>query len=77
LGNAIDKELKWVELTDTQQKEAILHAGLHETFAHNYTEMGNAIRTGIMQAHARESKPAFMSIKLEDFAKEFAAAFQA
>jgi uncharacterized protein YbjT (DUF2867 family) len=77
LGKSIGKDLNWVEFTDDQQKQGLLGAGLSETHAASYTEMGNALRTGLMQADVRKNKPALSSIKLEDFAKEFAAAFQA
>jgi uncharacterized protein YbjT (DUF2867 family) len=77
LGKSIGKDLNWVEFTDDQQKQGLLGAGLPETHATGYTEMGNALRTGLMQADARKKKPALSAIKLEDFAKEFAAAFKA
>jgi nucleoside-diphosphate-sugar epimerase len=75
LGNAIGKELQWVVFTDEQQKQGMLQAGLSETHAQGYTQMGIALREGLMQADARKHKPALASIKLEDFAKEFASAF--
>jgi uncharacterized protein YbjT (DUF2867 family) len=75
LGNAIDKNLNWLTFTDDQQKAGLLGAGLSETHASAFTEMGNALRVGTMQAEARANKPALSSIKLEDFAQEFAKAF--
>ncbi|MFZ6013165.1 MAG: NmrA family NAD(P)-binding protein [Bacteroidota bacterium] len=76
LGKAIGKDLQWVSFTDEQQKEGLLQAGLSETHASSYTQMGKALREGIMQADARKNKPSALSpTKLEDFAKEFAAAF--
>lgn len=75
IGKAIDKPLNWVVFTDEQQKQGLLQAGLSETHAHAYTEMGQALREGVMQADARKNKPALSAIKLEDFAKEFAAIF--
>ena len=77
LGKAIGKNLNWVTFTDDQQKTGLLQAGLSETHAGGYTEMGHALRDGSMQRHARESKPTFSSVKLEDFATEFAKAFSA
>jgi uncharacterized protein YbjT (DUF2867 family) len=76
LGKSIGKELKWVEFTDEQQKQGLLQAGLSETHAHHYTEMGKAIREGVMQADARKNKPSFSETKLENFAKEFAKVFE-
>lgn len=77
LGKAIGKDLNWVEFTDDQQLQGLLGAGLAPSIANGYTEMGNAIRTGTMQAHAIKNKPALVSTKLEDFAKEFALVFNA
>lgn len=76
LGKAIGKEISWVEFTDEQQRQGLLQAGLSETHADNYTAMGKALREGIMQSDARRNTPAFSSTKLEDFAREFAAAYK-
>jgi hypothetical protein len=48
---------------------------LSETHADGYTEMGKALREGYMQDDVRKIKPAFSKVKLEDFSKEFSAAF--
>ena len=77
LGKAIHKDLKWVVFTDEQQKQGLLQAGLSETHSNGYTEMGKAMRDGLMQEDARKNKPALSSIKLKDFAVEFAEAFNA
>jgi uncharacterized protein YbjT (DUF2867 family) len=78
LGKAIGKDLNWVVFTDEQQKQGLLQAGLSETHSQGYTDMGKALREGIMQEHARKHKPSIVSpTKLEDFAKEFALAFNA
>jgi uncharacterized protein YbjT (DUF2867 family) len=77
LGKAIHKNLKWVVFTDEQQKQGMLQAGLSETHANGYTEMGKALHDGLMQEDARKNKSAFSATKLEDFAEEFAAAFNA
>jgi len=76
LGKAIGKDVNWVMFTDDQQKQGLLQAGLPETIAQNYTDMGKAIREGFMQAEARKNKPALSPTKLEDFAMEFAEAFR-
>jgi len=77
LGKAIGKELNWVEFTDEQQKQGLLQAGLPETHAEGYTQMGKALREGTMQADARKNKPTLSPTKLEDFAAEFKIAFTA
>jgi uncharacterized protein YbjT (DUF2867 family) len=75
IGQSIGKEINWVEFTDEQQKQGLLGAGLSETHAEGYTTMGKALREGVMQEDARKNKPSFASIKLEDFAQEFARAY--
>jgi uncharacterized protein YbjT (DUF2867 family) len=77
IGKAIGKELNWVVFSDEQQKSGMLQAGLSETHADGYATMGKALRDGAMQQGARKNLPAFGKTKLEDFAKEFALAFQA
>ncbi len=76
LGKAINKELSWIVFTDEEQRQGLLKAGLSETHAQGYTEMGKALRNGVMQNDARKNKPELSPIKLEDFASEFAAAFK-
>jgi uncharacterized protein YbjT (DUF2867 family) len=75
LGKAIGKDLNWVVFTDDQQKQGMVQAGLSETHAEGYTQMGVALREGFMQADARKHSLSFERTKLEDFAKEFAVAF--
>jgi uncharacterized protein YbjT (DUF2867 family) len=75
LGKAIGKEFPWVEFTDAQQLDGLLKAGVPETHASAYTEMGNAIRTGKMQEEVINLAPTGKT-KLEDFAKEFAKAYK-
>jgi uncharacterized protein YbjT (DUF2867 family) len=78
LSNAINKPgTPWVTFTDEQAMSGMLQAGLPETLAKGYTELGTAIRTGEAQADYWKHKPALGKVKLEDFAKEFAAAFNA
>ena len=77
LGNAIDKPLNWVVFTDEQQKQGLLQAGLGETHAQGYADLGQSLRSGRMQADAKLHKPTPGNIKLEQFAKEFAGAFAA
>lgn len=75
LGKAIGKDLPWVVFTDEQQKQGLLQAGLSETHAQGYTDLGRSIREGYMQIDARKNKPVLGRTKLEDFAREFAAVF--
>jgi uncharacterized protein YbjT (DUF2867 family) len=78
IGKAINKpDLQWIVFTDEQNLEGAKQAGLNEEVAKNYTEMGSAIRTGEMNAEYNKNKPLFSKINLEEFAKEFAKAFDA
>lgn len=77
LGKAIGKEnLPWITFSDEQMKAGLLQAGLAEVFAEGYTEMGIALRRGEMEADYWKNKPETPgAVKLEDFAKEFAAVY--
>lgn len=77
LGVAIGKpDLPWVEFTDTQSLDGMKQAGLPEEIAELYTEMGSGFRNGTIAAHFLSDYSAVEGrIKLEDFAKEFAAKF--
>lgn len=77
LSIAVGKNASWVEFTDEQAKAGMLQAGLGETHASSFVEMGHALRTGLMQVDYWKSTPVKGKIKLEDFAKEFAAAYNA
>lgn len=79
LGAAIGKpDLQWVAFPDDQAYAGMLQAGFPEEPARNYVEMGRAIDSGILWEHYLNNKPSvFSNIKLEDFAPEFAAAFNA
>jgi uncharacterized protein YbjT (DUF2867 family) len=78
LGSAVGKpELPWVLFTDDQAYNGMVQAGLPENMAKNYVEMGAAMRSGKMWEDFLNHRPAqFGKTKLEDFAKDFAAAFK-
>ncbi|TFF29694.1 hypothetical protein [Mucilaginibacter psychrotolerans] len=76
LGKAIGKpDLKWVEFTDEQSLQGMLQAGLPQEFSRSYTEMGAAVREGILWDDYLRHKPEFSKTKLEDFAGEFSAVY--
>lgn len=77
LGSSIGKtDIAWVEFTDEQSLGGILQSGLSQTIADGYTEMGKAIRSKAMESDYLNNKPSELGkVKLEDFAKEFALAF--
>ncbi len=77
MGTAIGKEdLPWVEFDDTQAYEGMVGAGLSPEMARNYVEMGTAIRSEVLweDFEAKGIVPVG-KIKLEDFAAQFAAAY--
>lgn len=78
LGKAAGKpDLPWVFFTDEQSYEGMISAGLPEAAAAKYTEMGRAIRTGMLWEDFHRNRPAkFGKTKLEDFAKIFALVYQ-
>lgn len=75
LGNAIGKKFPWVVFTDEQQKEGLLGAGLSATHAAGYVDMGAALRSGKMQEEAVKQPLEKDGVRLEEFAKAFAAAY--
>jgi uncharacterized protein YbjT (DUF2867 family) len=77
LGAAVGKpELPWVEFTDEQAYGGMTQAGLPEGMAKKYMEMGSALRNGKMQEDYWKNRPQQPGkTRLEDFAKNFAAAY--
>jgi hypothetical protein len=53
----------------------MLQSGMHNEVANNYVSLGRAIREGKMQADYWKSKSGLGKVKLEEFVKEFAAAY--
>jgi hypothetical protein len=53
----------------------MIQAGLPEEIAKNYGEMGHGFNTGIIESDYWKHRPELRRRKLEDFAKEFAAAY--
>lgn len=77
LGGAIGKpELPWIAFTDEQVTQGMVQAGLPEEIAGLYTELGIGFRQGkLTDDFVKSGSPVDGKVKLEDFAKEFAAAF--
>lgn len=77
LGAAIGKPaLPWVEFTDDQSLQGMIQAGLPEEMAGLYTEMGKGLKEGKLTSDFEQSgSPVTGKVKLEDFAKSFAAKF--
>jgi uncharacterized protein YbjT (DUF2867 family) len=79
IGSTIGKpSLPWVVFTNDQSKAGMLQAGLPEEITKNYVEMGDALHSGRMMEDYWKNHPSTLGkIKLEDFAKTFAAVYNA
>ena len=78
LGTAIGKsDLPWIDFKDEDALGGMLGAGLPEEIAKNFVEMGQSVRTGKMFEDYYQHPVAASKTKLEDFAKEFAGAYNA
>lgn len=79
LGEAIGKpDLQWVTFSDEEAYQGLLQAGINESFAGLYRDMGHVIANGTLQENYWKNAPATKGeIKLEDFARRFAAAYAA
>ncbi len=77
LGAAIGKpDLQWMTFTDEQMQSGMEQHGLPAEIAALFVEMGASIHSGLLQQDYRLQNSVVMGkVKLEDFAKEFAAAF--
>ncbi len=78
LGTAIGKpDLKWVYVLDEQLKAGMLQGGLTETMANGFVQLGQGVQSGELLADYLLHKPVLGKHKLADFAKGFAAAYNA
>ena len=77
LGNAIGKPgLKWILVSDEQRKITLEGAGLNPRIAAGLVEMFASQHSGLLSEDYYRHKPALMGkVKMADFAKEFAIAF--
>jgi len=76
LSKAIGKPgIPWIEFKDEDALNGMLQNGLSKEIASNYVTMGAALRQGKMQADYWKNKPALGKVKLEEFVKEFAIAY--
>jgi len=78
LGAAVGKEgTPWILFSDEDAYNGMLQAGLNESFAGLYRDMGQALQNGTMQEDYWKNRGEIKStFKLEDFAKRFAGAYQ-
>ena len=77
IGTAIGKPaLPWIDFSDEDALNGLKQAGMPELFSGLYVEMGAAARSGKLWEHYLANRPATKgNIKLEQFAQEFARAY--
>ena len=76
LGEAIGKpDLKWIVIPDDQMQNGMIAAGMNPKVAAGLVEMNASRFNGILYEDYNLHKPILGEIKLTDFAKQFAAAF--
>ncbi|MDQ2718267.1 MAG: NAD(P)H-binding protein [Bacteroidota bacterium] len=76
IGATIGKPgLQWKLITDEQEKENLLKHGVPEPIADNIVNMFRSIHNGKLVEDYEKNKPELGKTKLQDFAKEFAAAY--
>ena len=78
LGEAIRKpDLQWKIIPSEQMQSGLEATGMNPEIAAGLTEMYGSLHSGLLAESYYRHKPAVMGkVKLEDFAKEFAAAFK-
>ena len=76
IGEAIGKpDLKWLVIPDEEMLNGMLTAGLNEWIAKGFVDMQAAQRSGSLYEDYYRNKPTLGKVKLVDFAKEFALAY--
>lgn len=76
LGEAIGKPyLKHGKISDKMLTNAMIKQGINEKYAKGIVEMGVAGRTSLLYEDYYKHRPVLGKVKLKDFAKEFAAAY--
>lgn len=76
LGAAIGRpDLRWVAFSDEQMRENLLQNGLPPSTAADIVDIYASMNSGALGEDYEQHKPTLGQVKLEDFVKEFAAAF--
>jgi uncharacterized protein YbjT (DUF2867 family) len=76
LGKAIGKpDLKWTSFSNEQVKKSFIEMKLPEDFAQDLVDLNASISSGRMGEDYELNKPELGKVKIEDFAKEFAMAY--
>ena len=76
LGEAIGKpDLKWLTISDEQLLNGMLDVGMNKQIAKGFVDMQAAQGNGSLYEHYNQNKPTLGNVKMKDFAKEFAIAY--
>jgi uncharacterized protein YbjT (DUF2867 family) len=76
LGAAIGKpDLKWIAIPDEQMESGMIAIGMNPAIARGLMEMNASRRGGILYEDYNRHKPTLGKVKIEDYAKEFAAVY--
>lgn len=76
LGEAIGKpDLQWKTLTNEQMQSGMEANGMSKALAAVFVELGEATHKGLLREEYDLQPPVMGKVKLEDFAKEFAEAY--
>jgi uncharacterized protein YbjT (DUF2867 family) len=76
LGTAIGKpDLKWILLSNEQWQSGLEAAGMNPDIAGGLVEMFAAQHSGILMEDYYRNRPVLGKVKMKDFSKEFAIAF--
>lgn len=76
LGDAIgNPDLKWLEISDEQMAEEMLAIGVNTKITHGMVAMQASQRSGLLFEDFYRNKPTLGKVKLTDFAKQFALAY--
>ena len=76
LGEAIGKpDLKWLVIPDEQMLNGMKAAGMNPHIAKGFVEMNASRLSGVLYEDYNRNKPNLGKVKLKEFAKEFAGAY--
>ena len=76
LGAAIGKpDLKWILIPDERVLNGLIASGMNPRFAAGLVEMNASRHSGVLYEDYDRNRPTLGSVKLKEYAKEFAAVF--
>ncbi|MFL9844820.1 NmrA family NAD(P)-binding protein [Flavobacterium rhizosphaerae] len=76
IGKAIEKpQLQWITISNEEMQQGMESNGIPTKIAALFTELGAATHSGILREDYDKNQPLLGNIKLRDFAKKFAAAY--